>query len=372
MKTPNTNAITNYSTNLLALPPLHTTGCNTILPTLHSTHIAPNHHPNQPEHKQLQKQPSYHSYKHLRAPSLSLSSLSLPPCTADPTQIFVHLTRRLHKPKKWPLTYCHCQPESSMRSILEPPPNFGNLSSLASSRKELPQRALIGDPASRWKSERKRATGKQRRERRVGCQRRERVGLPTTWEGKGMRDQIFTTPHLLYSPFKSNYCLPSWRGALMGPLFYRGIQPPRNPSPHPHCRAGAPQAYDLLLLSNPLFGRFGRTNPYIRSWKANKPAPKHKRQLTTWQVSVKQRGDFTCGNRTVDLFFEIWVSFLHHSVVWGRYGPCWMWKPLPPRNEYTWCFAPTFLDACPCHIWRSYGLDRQKLWAFYKVGVNKV
>ena len=31
-----------------------------------------------------------------------------------------------------------------MRSILEPPPNFGNLSSLASSRKELPQRALIG------------------------------------------------------------------------------------------------------------------------------------------------------------------------------------------------------------------------------------
>ena len=35
------------------------------------------------------------------------------------------------------------------------------------------------------------------------------------------------------------------------------------------------------------------------------PTPKHKRQLTTWQFSVKQRGDFTSGNRTANLFLEL-------------------------------------------------------------------
>ena len=64
--------------------------------------------------------------------------------------------------------------------------------------------------------------------------------------------------------------------------------------------------------------------------------PKHMRQLSTLQVFVKQRGDFTVGSRTANLFLESWVSLHHHLVVQGRLGPC------PSDSNY---------DSFLLHIW---------------------
>ena len=80
---------------------------------------------------------------------------------------------------------------------------------------------------------------KRETEKREEWGARERVWLPSiaaNYVGrKGMRDQIFTTPHLLYSPFKSsNYCLPSWRGAVMALHF--PLESNREDAKKPHCR----------------------------------------------------------------------------------------------------------------------------------------
>jgi hypothetical protein len=45
--------------------------------------------------------------------------------------------------------------------------------------------------------------------------------------------------------------------------------------------------------------------------------------LTTWQISVRERGVFPVRIRTVNLFLklEIWVSLHHHPVVLGHFRP---------------------------------------------------
>ena len=53
---------------------------------------------------------------------------------------------------------------------------------------------------------------------------------------------------------------------------------------------------------------------YILRQKANMPTPKHRRQLTTWQVSI-MRGDFTAKIQTANLFLEIWVSLCLHPII---------------------------------------------------------
>jgi hypothetical protein len=55
---------------------------------------------------------------------------------------------------------------------------------------------------------------------------------------------------------------------------------------------------------------------YFVIQKVDRPTPKDRRQLTTWQVFLSGREEiFIAENRTANLFLEIWVSLHHHPVV---------------------------------------------------------
>jgi len=79
---------------------------------------------------------------------------------------------------------------------------------------------------------------------------------------------------------------------------------------------------DPLTLLGKKWEQVSHAFSFFFRQKADRPAPKHMRQLTTWQILLSSgEGDFTAGSWTVNLFLEIWVSLHHHPVVSGHLGP---------------------------------------------------
>jgi hypothetical protein len=104
----------------------------------------------------------------------------------------------------------------------------------------------------------------------------------------------------------------------------------------------------------PLWSRFGRTNPYTRSLlDAQTPTSKEPiymffRPNLAIQIWANQpKHSFLVGclypylqGTNIHVVspqpFNPYLGEPTHTLV-----PCWMPKPLPPRNQYTCCFVPT-------------------------------